>query len=131
MDRILEKFDFFISGLESVINDYGREIITKPLEIEAFYEGKKIQVGSPDEIKRILPSKSQQREGLRDVACEFATSDGKIEGKIQYLYNESGAGAYGWSQSHAVRATTKVNDFTERNREEYERIHSLLHKEPW
>ncbi|GEM_PF-6225539 len=127
---VLKKFDRIFNGIKSVVNDYGREMVISPIEITIEYAGKNAKVHSLEEAFAMLPKKSHQREGLKDVHCDLRTSDGKISGELRYHKAEKVMpGIYGaLYAAHCIQASLHVEEFTKNNRLEYEILHKVVHK---
>ena len=124
---ILEKVNGIFSGVRSIINDYGRELVTSPIDISIGYEGKKAEVHSPEEAFAILPTKPQQRRGLDSVKTTFSTSDKKIKVQISYEPRTTSGGYYYSTSPANIQTSLEVDGFTEKNREEYNRLYRFLH----
>ena len=132
LGMVLDRFNRVFSGVKSVVNDYGREMVASPIEITIEYEGRNAKVHSPEEAFGMLPKKSQQRAGLKDVRCDLKTSDERITGELHYHKAKNvRSGAYGPYDAHCVQASLHVEGFTERNRSEYKRLHDVVHKGSW
>lgn len=128
LKRVVDKMNEVFSGVRGIVNEYGRELVISPLDIKITYEGKTAELHSPEEALTILPTKFQQKEGIKEVKTVFSTSDGKIKGQLVYGTVVGRSGAYGGTYfDDGMYATLSIDGFTEKNREEYDRLYRLLH----
>ena len=129
LERVLKKFDQIFSGVKSVVNDYGRELVTSPIGITLVHNGSKVQVHSPSDAYQVLPKSKDQKSGLVKVENHFSTSDGKVKVDLAYYEEpEARMGSYGgYYKEFCVVAKISVDSFTPSNRNEYNQLYKLLH----
>ncbi len=129
LERVLKKFDQIFSGVKSVVNDYGRELVTSPIGITLVHNGSKVQVHSPSDAYQVLPKSKDQKSGLVKVENHFSISDGKVKVDLAcYEEPEARMGSYGgYYKEFCVVAKISVDSFTPSNRNEYNQLYKLLH----